>query len=451
MKRRNSVYGFLKGMVSIALRLFYRKLEVHGYEQVPKDVPLIFTSNHQGTLMDAVLIICSSNLHIASLARADIFKKPWVKRLLTALMMIPIYRPRDKVDIREKNEETFKDCFAFFKKKGAIIIFPEGSNGLAWHLRSFKKGIARLAFGAEASNQFNLNLHVVPVGIHYSKHTGFQSNIVVNFGKPIGVADYKTAYEQSAAKGIKQLMEAIRNGIQEKMLHFPSVENYDEQLMALHMLQNEAALKQKKRPLHWVESSQVYINQLTTFKNDHPDNYHHLIQQLKHYLNVLKQHNLKDKTLVQNKSMGVLFAQFFGLLCLSPLWLCAVFNCGVAYLLNRLLIKKMGLTIYFLGSIKFVLGLFVSGWLFLLQAMLLAVFTKSILAGLLYFISLPLLGIFWYRYNVAVIKFISQLKKNRLLNSGELAELMQLRKAILNELDFQQSSKEISNITHHKL
>jgi len=440
MERKSTLYGFLKMFVQVGLKLFYRKIEVHGYEQVPENTPLIFTSNHQGTLMDALLIICCSKLHIASLTRADIFKKPIVKRFLNAIMMIPIYRPRDQVDIREKNEATFKDCFAFFEKKGALLIFPEGSNGLEWHLRSFKKGVARLGFGAEVKNQFQLNLHVVPVGIHYSKHTSFQSNIVVNYGKPICVADYESVYNQNSAKGVKQLMRAIRSGIQEKMLHLPSIENYEEQVMALCIVQNDAA--QQKHPknksqLQLIKSDQNYINLLATFKENNLPAYEQLIQQLRSYINLLKPYGLKDKTLAQNKSLGILFAQFFGLMLLSPLWLWAVLNCGLAYVLNRFLIKKMGLTIFFIGSIKLVLGLFVSGFLFLLQAIIVAVLMNSVLVGLLYFISLPLLGIFWYRYNVAVIKFVHQIKKNQLMNSGQLDEIMLLRKTILSKLDFQ--------------
>lgn len=439
MKRKSNLFGFIKKVVTIALRLFYRKIEVYGYEQIPNDVPLIFTANHQGTLMDAVLIICNSKLHIASLARADIFKKPLIKKLLNALMIIPIYRPRDQVDIKEKNEKVFQDCFAFFKKKGSIIIFPEGSNGLEWHLRSFKKGVARLAFGAEVKNQFNLNLHVVPVGIHYSKHTGFQSNIVVNYGKPICVANYETVYNESAAKGIKQLMQTIRSGIQEKMLHLPLTENYKEQVMALRILQNEVAQQKhhkKKSQQQLIESNQNSANDLTALKENNLPVYEQLIQQLNSYLKLLKQHGLKDKTLIQNKSIGILLAKFLGLMCLSPLWLWAVFNCGLAYVLNRFLIKMMGLTVYFMGSIKLVLGLFVTGFLFLWQAVLVTVLCKSIFMGLLYFISLPLLGIFWYRYNVWIIKFMSSIKKNRLMNTGELDKLFQLRQTILLSLNF---------------
>jgi len=406
MKRKSTLYGFLKIFVTVALKLFYRKIEIHGYEQVPKNTPMIFSSNHQGTLMDAILIICCSKLHIASLTRADIFKKPIVKRLLNALMMIPIYRPRDQVDIRD-----------------ALLIFPEGSNGLEWHLRSFKKGVARLAFGAEVNSQFNLNLHIVPVGIHYTKHEGFRSKIVVHYGQPIKVSDYQNTYEQSVAKGIKQL-----------------IENYDAQVMALDILQNDAA--QQKHPkkmsqLQLIQSDQNYINQLTAFKENNLPAYEQLIQQLNRYINLLKPYGFKDKTLAQNKSLGTLFAHFFGLMFLSPLWLWAVLNCGLAYLLNWFLIKKMGLTIFFMGSIKFVLGLFVSGFLFLLQAIILAILFKSFLIGGLYFISLPLLGIFWYHYNVAVIQFMSHVKKNRLIKSSVLDEVIKLRQIIIR--NFQQS------------
>jgi len=104
------VYSFLKIFVTLALKLFFRKWEINGYQHIPKNTPLIFVANHQGTFMDAILIICSSNLQIASLSRADIFKNPIIRKLLTMLMMVPIYRPRDQVDIAKKNAEAFRSC-----------------------------------------------------------------------------------------------------------------------------------------------------------------------------------------------------------------------------------------------------------------------------------------------------------------------------------------------------
>jgi len=437
MKRRNSFYGFLKIVVKKVLHLYYRKFEVHGFEQIPDNVPLIFTPNHQGTFMDAILTICGTNLHIASLSRADIFKNPLAKKLLNAFMMIPIYRPRDKVDIQKKNEQVFNACSAFLQKKGAFIIFPEGNNGLEWHLRTLKKGCARLAFGAEVNNQFNLNLHIIPVGIQYSKHSGFRSNILVSYAKPIRVADYETVYKHNTAKGINQLMKAIRSGIQENILHFPSIENYDAQVMALRILQNDAAKKKQHKKisqLQVLETDQNYVSKLTSLKQNNLPAYETLIKQLNTYINLLKQHNLKDKTLSQNKSIGILFVQFLGLFFLCLVWLWAVFNCGLAYVVNWFLMFKMGLSIFFTGAIKFTLGLFVSSFLFLIQAIVVAFLFKSIFIGFLYFVSLPFLGIFWYHYNVAVIKFSSYIRKNRLFKRGALNEAADLRQTILQTI-----------------
>ncbi|HEY0083958.1 MAG TPA: hypothetical protein VGB61_14360, partial [Pyrinomonadaceae bacterium] len=46
-------------ILSIALRLFFRRIEIGGARFVPRGEPLIFVSNHPNGLIDPALIFCA--------------------------------------------------------------------------------------------------------------------------------------------------------------------------------------------------------------------------------------------------------------------------------------------------------------------------------------------------------------------------------------------------------
>ncbi len=51
---------------------------------------------------------------------------------------------------------------------GVIIIHPEGLCVNEKRVRPLRKGIGRIAFGAEEENNWNLNLKIVPVALNYT-------------------------------------------------------------------------------------------------------------------------------------------------------------------------------------------------------------------------------------------------------------------------------------------
>lgn len=70
--------------------------------------------------------------------------------------------------ICRKNDETFEKCSTMLEQNKAIIIFSEGLCIQERQLRKLKKGSARIAFGSEEKNNFNLDLMIVPVGVNFS-------------------------------------------------------------------------------------------------------------------------------------------------------------------------------------------------------------------------------------------------------------------------------------------
>src|SRR5690349_626968 len=149
--------------------------------------PLLLACNHPNSFLDATILADLFEEPVYSLARGDVFKKPFYRRILKALKMFPVYRTSEGVQNLGTNYETFDECKGVFRKNGIVLIFSEAKCINEWHLRPLRKGTARLSF---ASWEQNIPLHVLPVGINYSSFRRFSKNVFINFGEPILKTDF---------------------------------------------------------------------------------------------------------------------------------------------------------------------------------------------------------------------------------------------------------------------
>src|SRR5205085_1767241 len=110
----------------------------------------------------------------------------------------------------KNNDEVFSKCFEHLKNKGAILIFPEGVSLTNRQLKKIKTGTARIAFGAEAGNDFNLGVKIISIGLNYSDPHSFHSDLFINIDESINVADYETHYREDAFTAANKLTDEIR-------------------------------------------------------------------------------------------------------------------------------------------------------------------------------------------------------------------------------------------------
>lgn len=176
------LYRFLKIWVRLALLIFCRKVIVNKPELLKLKGPLLLACNHPNSFLDAIILDVLFDQPVYSLARGDVFKKPFYIRLLTALKILPVYRTSEGVENLSENYKTFDACLDIFKKKGIVLIFSEGKCINEWHLRPLKKGTARLAI---RSWEENIPLQILPIGINYSSFKRFGKNVFIGFGKII--------------------------------------------------------------------------------------------------------------------------------------------------------------------------------------------------------------------------------------------------------------------------
>lgn len=209
-------FHLLRTYVWGALHVFYRQIRITGPERVPKGA-VLFTANHQNAFMDALLIVCSSGRYTHFLARADIFKKSWAKKLLQLINIIPIYRIRDGWQSLAQNQETFERCTRILGKREPIVIFPEGNHGSARRLRPLSKGFTRVAFETLRTYP-DLPLHIVPVGLNYTQPQRARSAVHIIYGQPLLANSFFAMGEQ---RGAQELREALSTALQKLITHVP--------------------------------------------------------------------------------------------------------------------------------------------------------------------------------------------------------------------------------------
>lgn len=223
----NFYYYPLKLYVVITCQLYFRKVRVVGLRNVPVKGPVIYAITHQNSLLDAYLSNGFSWRSPYYLTRADIFKNKIVDKIMRSIKTLPIYRVRDGDDSQKKNEQIFELTKGILSEGGVVAIFPEGSHSLTHKLRPLKKGIARMAFMADAAEDFNLNVQIIPIGINYESYFSSKSRTLVSFGKPIRVADYKQAYLMDQNKAFRELLSELSLQMKSLILHIES-KDYDQ-------------------------------------------------------------------------------------------------------------------------------------------------------------------------------------------------------------------------------
>ena len=173
---------FATALLRIVARVFFRRIEIVGEERVPRDAPVIFAVNHPNALIDPVFLLCFAPRPVSFLAKAPLFKTPFISWFVRGFESIPVYRREDNFS-PEQNRETFARSRETLARGGAIAIFPEGTTHSDSRLKTLKTGAARIALGSSLPRVF-----VVPTGLFYTSKQTFRSAAVMYFGEPIEVS-----------------------------------------------------------------------------------------------------------------------------------------------------------------------------------------------------------------------------------------------------------------------
>ena len=174
--------AILRQLLSLILRVFFRRVEVAGVEHVPPDGGVLFTLNHPNALVDPLLLMTLAPRPVAFLAKAPLFRMPVLGQVVRSLGAIPVHRRVDGDAGVVQNRQMFEHTRCVLASGGAIALFPEGTSHSEPRLRPFKTGAARIALGAAASG---VTVRVVPAGLFYTAKGTFRSAALLYLGPAI--------------------------------------------------------------------------------------------------------------------------------------------------------------------------------------------------------------------------------------------------------------------------
>ncbi len=205
-------------LVRLALRIYFRRIEVTGLEHVPHDEPVIFVLNHPNALVDPVFLLCLAPRRVSFLAKAPLFRMPVIGYLVKELDSLPVYRRQDEGQDVTKNQETFIAARKLLARGGTIGICPEGVSHDEPGLRPIKTGAARISLAAVSTGEVS-SLKIVPAGLYYTSKTSFRSDALLYFGTPIAVEPVTLELDGTPPRdAVRRLSDRIEKALREVIL-----------------------------------------------------------------------------------------------------------------------------------------------------------------------------------------------------------------------------------------
>jgi 1-acyl-sn-glycerol-3-phosphate acyltransferase len=159
------LYSFLKSLAGVVFRTWFR-VKADGKEHVPKEGAVIVCCNHI-SMWDPVVIGYVMPRPLRYMAKAELFRVPLLRQLITKLGAFPVKRGG-------VSKETIRQSLDLLAGGEMLLIFPEGTRNLDGNSAA-KRGAVNLAFKSGAV--------IIPAAIT-GTYRPF-SKIAVKIGEPV--------------------------------------------------------------------------------------------------------------------------------------------------------------------------------------------------------------------------------------------------------------------------
>lgn len=400
------LYYFLKFVVKIFTGIFYQNPLILNRQNVPQNVPLIIASNHPNALCDPCSIAVFSKQRIHFLARGDVFQNKILYTIFVKhLGMVPIFRLSEGSENLHKNQETFRISADKLRMKKTILMFSEGICVQERRLRKLKKGTARIAFASEESADWKLGLKIIPVGLNYNRPTDYRSNLIINYGKPFDISQFKEVYQKDKAVAINKFTYFLEKELSKLVIHIANRENDEFVLQLEEISENELKAVKTK------EDSFRMTQNLVSILNGLGEDISTLRERTKAYFLQLKKYKVLDRSVKKhseqkNNFLELLLRMIFLLIGL-PFHIFGLLNNYFPHKAGFLLAKRIVKQVEFHASVH----LYSSAMLYLifypLQILAVALIFKNWYVLGAYMLLLPLSGLFSLSYDKRCEFFLS--------------------------------------------
>jgi glycerol-3-phosphate O-acyltransferase/dihydroxyacetone phosphate acyltransferase len=452
------LYATVRAVGRFWIWFFFKAVDLRHEDRVPTAGAVLLCINHPNNLIDSLLVAAALGRKVHFLATAALFRNPLVASFLHACGAIPVYRKQDVpvpgegmgVVGAERNVDAFTACFRTLAGGGLVGIYPEGTTHAEPRVQRIKTGAARIALEYEARRARGDEpggppLALVPVGLTFEARKSFRGRVLVMFGEPLGLAPYIDRYRTEAVEAVEALTIAVQVAMEAQVVNVRRLDwaaliravddLYRGELVRELYEERGLALGQ----IDTIRLSRAIAEAAQHFAEREPDRVEALWQRIQGYRGLLSTYRVRDEAVRARLSRPRLRVRLqrsgwagLGL----PVFLYGVLVNGLPYFIPRLLSHRLArketdyATTRLLTSVVAIPVFWgLETWLVwrLLGALWAAVFA----------VSLPLSGLFAYRYLGGVGRLRSQIRLGAmtLVRRQAASRLLDERREIIAELE----------------
>ncbi|AEA44019.1 phospholipid/glycerol acyltransferase [Fluviicola taffensis] len=402
------IYFLLKISLNLSFRLFYKRIiVVNKHKEFYGST--IYVSNHSNSFMDPLVIGVLNRPIVHFMTRSDVFVW-WLKPILWAAHMLPIYRQQDGANTKGKNTDVFNKVNWALRNRRNILIFGEGftDDVPIRGLKPIKKGSVRMGFGALESIEWRKKIYISGIGISYSDRNKIGSELVLDNGAKICLNDYKEAYLESPSRIINEVTRLVEQQMQDCIIYVADPSNYSllENVMQITRKGYNNENHDHSIPLlkrwQYAKDLGTWINQHVT---DESTEIKSLQKDLDSYFNLEQKMKIQDRFVLAKKHPEFLSTSnnWLFLILVWPFALIGFFHGFIPYILAKKVTEKMMKRPVFWGSVKMMLGKLL-GCIYNIP--LIIFLTKRFLPhwsfGVLYFFLIPILWRLSYEFTLQI-------------------------------------------------
>jgi 1-acyl-sn-glycerol-3-phosphate acyltransferase len=253
------------------MRVYFRRVEVLGVENVPRKSPVIFVLNHPNALVDPAFLLSLAPRRVSFLAKSPLFRMPVLGYLVRAMDSLPVYRRQDEGEDVSKNREMFIAARKLLARGGTIGICPEGVSHDEPRLRPIKTGAARIALAAVSTGEV-MDLKIVPAGLYYTSKTKFRSAVLLYFGKPIEVEPIALETDGNPPRAaVRELSNRIECALREVILDAEHEEALQTITQAERIFSSEADEGESESLAGELQLQQRFVKAYTVLRERAPE------------------------------------------------------------------------------------------------------------------------------------------------------------------------------------
>lgn len=430
------LYLFLFFTLRISNRIYFKRRKTYN---TPMEFygRTIYVSNHAASFMDPLLVASFRLPIVFFMVRSDVFT-PFMKPIVWAAHMLPIYRQHDGDDTKGKNEAVFKKCSRILAFGRNLLIFGEGftDDTFIRRLKPVKKGAIRIGFTALEDMNWKKKVYIAAVGCNYSDPNVMRSDILISTSDKICLNDYKEAFEKNPNKVINELTKRIEKLMQEQITHVANKDwaPFHENIMQFTRKGMNPENHNGNIPL---ETRWRYSQQLANWMNE--QNLEETLElvelksDMEGYFNLLKRFKLKERfvydyqTTKSNRTKELMY-----LLTMWPFAIIGLIHCLIPYLLVKRFAEKTFRRKVFWGSVKMLLGKLAMGlinipFIFLFYHF---VYPSYWLGFAYYIVIIPICGLIAYIYKLKLTDY----KTKGIVRKMDLSKFIEKRKSIVEKI-----------------